>query len=463
MTPLLGRIAPVRAARWDFLLDLLAVTFALWAAMDATGGSWASPYLHTRLLVAVSVWIVTAAALHHYDPWANERSAWDDVMMVTVLCGSVCTSLFFLNKFVPPHVAVPRSIVAFSYLWPITVATRLLVFRRLARRDGPLDEVVVVGTGPMGRVTGEDLECSNRRRVLGYLSFAHESKPQNLRYKYLGPADELESLLKGLPVTEVYIAGNVLKSGPEIQAAINTCERQGVPFALPATSFRFERAHAVSGQAVLDGYIHYVPFHVKPQQMAFKRLFDVVASAVALWLFLPVIAAIAISIKLTSRGPVLFRQSRVGLNGRTFNMLKFRSMVVDAEAQKAALALSNEQAGPVFKIKNDPRITRVGRFIRKYSLDELPQLINVLRGDMSVVGPRPPIPSEVAKYETWQRRRLSMRPGLTCIWQVSGRNQISFEDWMYLDMNYIDHWSFGLDLNLILKTVPVVLTGRGAS
>jgi lipopolysaccharide/colanic/teichoic acid biosynthesis glycosyltransferase len=138
-------------------------------------------------------------------------------------------------------------------------------------------------------------------------------------------------------------------------------------------------------------------------------------------------------------------------------------MVVNAEELKAKLMALNEQAGPVFKMKRDPRITALGRFIRKYSIDELPQLINVLRGEMSLVGPRPPVPSEVAKYEAWQRRRLSVRPGLTCVWQVSGRNEISFEEWMYLDMQYIDHWSLSQDFQLILKTVPVVLTGRGAS
>jgi lipopolysaccharide/colanic/teichoic acid biosynthesis glycosyltransferase len=160
---------------------------------------------------------------------------------------------------------------------------------------------------------------------------------------------------------------------------------------------------------------------------------------------------------------VFFRQERVGIYGRPFNMLKFRSMVVNAEALKETLQAQNEQTGPVFKIRNDPRITAIGRFIRKYSIDELPQLINVLRGDMSIVGPRPPVPKEVAQYEGWQRRRLSVRPGLTCIWQVSGRNQISFQEWMYLDMRYIDHWSLSEDFSLILKTVPVVLTGSGAS
>jgi lipopolysaccharide/colanic/teichoic acid biosynthesis glycosyltransferase len=172
---------------------------------------------------------------------------------------------------------------------------------------------------------------------------------------------------------------------------------------------------------------------------------------------------VGVLIKLTSRGPLLFKQDRVGLHGTMFHMLKFRSMIANAEELKAKLMAQNEQQGPVFKISRDPRITAVGRFIRKYSIDELPQLINVLRGEMSIVGPRPPVPAEVAKYEAWQRRRLSVRPGLTCVWQVSGRNQISFEEWMYLDMQYIDHWSLAQDFQLILKTVPVVLTGRGAS
>ena len=194
-----------------------------------------------------------------------------------------------------------------------------------------------------------------------------------------------------------------------------------------------------------------------------KRAIDIVVSAVALALLSPLLLVVAALVKFSSRGPLLFRQARVGQHGRQFNMLKFRSMVVNAEELKARLLARNEQQGPVFKMKRDPRITAVGRFIRKYSIDELPQLLNVLRGEMSLVGPRPPIPAEVAKYEAWQRRRLSVRPGLTCVWQVSGRNEISFEEWMYLDMQYIDHWSLQRDLELIAKTVPVVLTGRGAS
>jgi exopolysaccharide biosynthesis polyprenyl glycosylphosphotransferase len=198
-------------------------------------------------------------------------------------------------------------------------------------------------------------------------------------------------------------------------------------------------------------------------QWAIKRLIDVAASAAALLLLSPLLVLAALAVKLSSRGPVFYRQERVGMHGRTFQMLKFRSMVVDAEARRAALATKNERTGPVFKIASDPRVTRVGRVLRKYSIDELPQIVNVLRGDMSLVGPRPALASEVAHYEAWQRRRLSVRPGLTCVWQVSGRDQISFATWMLLDMRYIDHWSLWEDVRLLFRTLPVVLLGRGAS
>jgi len=168
-----------------------------------------------------------------------------------------------------------------------------------------------------------------------------------------------------------------------------------------------------------------------------------------------------VAIKFEDGGTVFFKQERVGLNGRSFPMFKFRTMVANAEALQASLLGLNEQTGPVFKIKADPRVTRVGWFLRKTSFDELPQFFNVLRGEMSVVGPRPPIPSEVEMYERWQKRRLSMKPGITCIWQVSGRNNIQFEEWMKLDLEYIDNWSLSQDMILVLKTIKVMLLGTG--
>ena len=172
---------------------------------------------------------------------------------------------------------------------------------------------------------------------------------------------------------------------------------------------------------------------------------------------------IALAIRLSSRGPVLYRQVRCGLQGRRFELLKFRTMVEGADRMQPELAHLNVMDGPVFKAPGDPRVTRVGRWLRRWSLDELPQLVNVLKGDMSLVGPRPPLPEEVERYEPWQRRRLAMKPGLTCLWQVSGRSELDFGTWMAMDLAYIDHWSLWLDFKILLRTVPAVLGGRGAS
>jgi len=185
-----------------------------------------------------------------------------------------------------------------------------------------------------------------------------------------------------------------------------------------------------------------------------------VISILTLILLFPLMAIIALLIKLDG-GPVFFLQKRTGLHGRQFFCYKFRTMVVNAESQLESLSALNEQEGPVFKIKNDPRVTRIGRFLRRTSLDEIPQFINVLKGEMAVVGPRPPISKEVEHYQRWQQRRLSMKPGITCIWQVSGRNNIPFEQWMKMDMQYIDTWSLKLDFVIILKTIKVVILGDG--
>jgi len=194
-----------------------------------------------------------------------------------------------------------------------------------------------------------------------------------------------------------------------------------------------------------------------------KRVMDVVVASLGLVLLAPLMLLIAIAIKLDSPGPVLFRQVRIGKGGKPFWFIKFRSMVKNAEQIKRDLMPQNEvRGGPVFKMRNDPRVTRVGRFLRRYSLDELPQLIHVLHGEMSLVGPRPPLPSEVASYGEWELRRLSVTPGLTCLWQISGRSDIGFREWVELDHIYIDTMSFWTDLKILLFTVPAVITGKGA-
>jgi exopolysaccharide biosynthesis polyprenyl glycosylphosphotransferase len=198
-------------------------------------------------------------------------------------------------------------------------------------------------------------------------------------------------------------------------------------------------------------------------QLLAKRLIDATVSLAALVALFPFLVLVTVLIKLTSSGPVLFAQNRVGMNQRQFKLYKFRSMVVDAEERNSALQHLNERDGPVFKIEKDPRTTWIGRFLRRTSIDELPQLFNVLCGEMSLVGPRPPLPEEVKRYEWLYRKRLSVKPGVTCIWQVSGRNNISFERWMEMDHEYVENWSLWLDLKILLETIPAVLFSRGAS
>jgi exopolysaccharide biosynthesis polyprenyl glycosylphosphotransferase len=385
------------------------------------------------------------------------------VALTLFLLVSVATPMWLLRA-VSSRYAMTTQISGFLLVMlPATLWLRLRMVGIQLLGAKPIDSILVVGVGPHGRHTHRTVEMDPHRRVLGYLRFRDEEADGRLGARVLGTAEDLESVLKLHIVDEVYFAPPAPRPHATLQAAVGVCERLGVPFAIPACEYRLGRAQPAHAEAIADGYVHYLTVRNRPLQAAMKRLLDITVSSAALVLLSPLLIAVAAAVKLTSRGPVLFRQKRVGRLGRTFEMLKFRSMVTNAESLKGSLSERNEQAGPVFKMTRDPRVTAVGRFIRRHSIDELPQLVNVLRGDMSLVGPRPPLPSEVERYEAWQRRRLSVRPGLTCVWQVSGRNQIAFDEWMLLDMRYIDNWSLLEDLRLIFRTVPVVLTGRGAS
>jgi exopolysaccharide biosynthesis polyprenyl glycosylphosphotransferase len=253
------------------------------------------------------------------------------------------------------------------------------------------------------------------------------------------------------------------KIASELEDVFLMCEELGVNARIAVGMFPHLIAHAS-----LDEFVNIplLTFTTKPTNwfaLGVKRAMDLVIAWGAVLVGLPVWAMIGVGIKLDSKGPMFFCQERCGLNGRRFTMYKFRSMVADAEARLPEVASLNELKGPVFKARNDPRVTRVGRILRRCSLDEIPQLLNVIKGDMSVVGPRPPLAVEVDKYERWQRRRLSMKPGLTCLWAIRGRTLIPFEQWMEMDLEYIDNWSLGLDLEILVKTVPAVFSGRGAS
>jgi exopolysaccharide biosynthesis polyprenyl glycosylphosphotransferase len=223
--------------------------------------------------------------------------------------------------------------------------------------------------------------------------------------------------------------------------------------------------YALAPQVMALGNSPFLTFDwvpTRPGALAVKYAFDVIVAAAVLLSLSPMLLAVALAIRLTMGAPVIFSQERVGLHGRRFRLYKFRTMVKDAEAQRAQLLGQNEMSGPVFKLTDDPRVTRLGRFLRKWSLDEFPQFLNVLLGQMSLVGPRPLPVAEQQEIQGWYRRRLSIKPGITGLWQVSGRSDVDFDDWMKLDLRYVEQWSLRLDLELLLRTVPAVLARRGA-
>jgi exopolysaccharide biosynthesis polyprenyl glycosylphosphotransferase len=273
---------------------------------------------------------------------------------------------------------------------------------------------------------------------------------------------EVRALLESGGVDELIIVVD-RESLDEYTDTFLLCEELGVTASVVLNFF----PHSIARMELqeFDGF-PLLSFSTTPTNealMVVRRILDLGLATMILLIFGPlVMLPTAIFIKLTSPGPVLFKQKRCGLNGRIFTMYKFRSMIDNAEQLRIELEAFNEMDGPVFKSSRDPRVTFIGKMIRRRSIDELPQLFNVLQGHMSLVGPRPPLPQEVRRYERWQRRRLSMKPGMTCLWQISGRNEVGFEDWMKLDLTYIDNWSLLLDLKILLKTVPVVLLGRGA-
>lgn len=343
------------------------------------------------------------------------------------------------------------------------VVLNLLRFWR--RRGKNFRNIIIVGVGKQARRLAHEIV---RRPELGVrlVGFAklneNDAVPSRLPSQVFFSVAEVESILKDQAVDEV-IFTDVLSCMAEVEELIIICSEEGVRTTLAADLFSIGMVRSEVSYFAGFPLIHYQTPPGDGWELVIKRLIDVVVASILLLLLAPFLLLIALIVKLTSAGPVLFCQQRVGLNGRLFDLYKFRSMFDGADLQRASLDEQNEMQGPAFKISHDPRVSTFGKFLRRFSLDELPQLWNVLRGDMSLVGPRPPIPDEVHKYVRRYRRRLSMRPGLTCTWQVSGRNEIcDFESWVKLDLDYIDNWSLGQDALILVRTIPAVLFGVGA-
>ncbi len=350
--------------------------------------------------------------------------------------------------------------LAFLFLLRLVLLQTLHYFRSRGRN---VQTTLVVGTRERVREAVDTL-LENRQWGLAVrgLLFLDEGKAL---YRYrdiplIGSIERLTATIKANHVDFVFFTVPA-RFIERIRPAMKLCEEMGVVSCLSVdiADMPSSRQYAIE----LAGKPAFL-FTREPEinaRLIFKQTLDRIAAGIGLLLLSPLLAAIAVAVKATSRGPVFFRQVRCGLHGRRFKLLKFRTMVVNAEEIKETLSHLNEMDGPVFKIKNDPRITPVGRVLRKLSLDELPQLVNVLKGEMSLVGPRPPLPQEVADYDFWQRRKLSMKPGITCLWQVGDRNDTSFEQWMRQDLEYIDNWSLTLDAKILLRTIPAVINATG--
>ena len=456
------------------LLDILCVVAAVPSAYflrDALPVQAQGPLvpLHEYwpfLALTLLLWLAATWFFRVYESFRT-RSVWPElgrIVKALLAMGLLhIAAIFFLrlHEEVSRHFFGTYFILSFVFL-----AGNRVVLRRMARsartHGHNLKVFAVVGSGELARDVVQTVE---EHPEWGFQFAGHILDAQGVGNPrpelVLGTVAQLGQILDDNVIDEVIFAVPRERLA-HIEGAFRLCQEQGANARVCLDLFRVDGAHVALGQ--MDG-LPMLAFTRAPTDevaLLLKRAFDLISSATAVLLLSPAFLATAIAVKLDSPGPVFFRQTRVGKNGRPFKMLKFRSMHIDAEARLESLRALNEASGPVFKMRNDPRVTRVGRFIRRTSLDELPQFLNVLTGEMSIVGPRPPVPAEVSKYQRWQRRRLSVKPGITCTWQVSGRSNISFDQWMKLDLEYIDTWSLWQDIQICLRTVPAVLLSRGA-
>ncbi|MCS7183142.1 MAG: sugar transferase [Thermoanaerobaculum sp.] len=329
---------------------------------------------------------------------------------------------------------------------------------------GPERVVVIVGTSQAAARLARLLQQHQAWgfRLLGFVGLEAGARSPVRGLPVVTEVHRLPEFVQETVVDEVMVALPLSQLG-KLENTFARCQEMGLRVRVVLSPFPHLKPRVEVEPLGDQALLTLAPSPISPLPLFFKRVMDVTVAGLGLALFAPLLPLLALAVKLDSPGPVFFRQQRCGLRGRRFVLYKLRTMVEGAEELKPHLAHLNVMDGPVFKAPNDPRVTRVGRWLRRFSLDELPQLWNVLKGDMSLVGPRPPLPEEVARYEPWQRRRLAMKPGLTCLWQVSGRTELSFRQWMALDLAYIDSWSLALDLKILAKTLPAVLRGKGAA
>ena len=445
----------------DIAIILGGFLLAHWVRFNPRQGATLTTVVDEYMRVGLVVGVLSVIGLALQGFYDEDRShTWP--VRLYIIVSTVSTALLVgitLSYFMEDPV---YSRLWFATSWTFAVVG-LAIWRTLAHgidaavhdTFAPSTRVLIVGANPLGQQVAQDIE--GHRRLVGYVDNGSDLVDTSAT-RLLGPISQLEHLVNTLAADEVIIAlppdrreqvSRILERGFSRHVMVRIVSELGE---LVPRRFDVERF----------GGRPYIGFAPAARVSWLKRAGDLVATSLGLLLISPLLLGIALAIKLDSPGPVFYRQERVGKHGRRFKMLKFRSMRPDADKLLVMLRERNEASGPLFKMRSDPRVTRIGRVLRRLSLDELPQLLNVLKGEMSLVGPRPPLPSEVAEYEDWQFGRLRAVPGITGLWQVSGRSEVPFHDMVRLDLHYIRNWSLGLDLEILVRTIPAVLTSRGA-
>lgn len=459
--------------RVTMLLDVSLTVFiflvSYWVRIAFVGGSPPKLLPHVALLPVIApIWVFLLTFFGAYrSPQATSRLeyGWAATRAVGSGVALLLTLLFLLKiQYVSRAILVTFAVLDVPALIGIRLGT-VWHFRRSLQRRENFRKVLIIGAGNRARRLTETLIRNSEWgiHIVGHL----DPDPTRLGRRVLGSPvvgtiDSICSVLKNHVVDEVILAVPRTMI-PDVEKIARACEEEGVKFLLMADMFDVNVARMRLVQLGAIPLLTFEPVAQEEWKLLVKRILDLTLSLLLLPVLLPLMGIIALAIKLDSAGPVFFIQERVGLSKRRFRMLKFRTMVDGSDRLQGQLEHLNEAEGPIFKIANDPRVTRVGRFLRRTSLDELPQIFNVIKAEMSLVGPRPMSLRDVDLFDRGvQRKRFSVKPGLTCLWQISGRSQLPFSKWLELDLAYIETWSLTLDLRILVKTIPVVLRGTGA-
>jgi exopolysaccharide biosynthesis polyprenyl glycosylphosphotransferase len=460
---------------WLLIAYILATVLVVEAHAGPTLGAFLTMRVKLANLLLFSavllIWhiILSLCGMYASRRLSTRRAEILDALKATTLCtvSLALMGLLFSIQMITPRFMALFWILSFGFFALGRLLMRYALYS-VRRRGHNLRYILILGTNQRAMHFARSIEG---RPELGYriLGFVDEDWAEIATFRSTGrqvvaSLESLPEFLRHNVVDEVanYLPLRSFYTHASEVAAL--CELHGIILRFASDIFGLKRAQSQPDEITGDHHITCYPGMGRGWPMILKRVIDFTGALIALFLLLPVLVIAAVLVKVTSPGPVFFFQERIGYNKRRFRIFKFRTMVPGAEKMMGNLEQLNEVSGPVFKIRRDPRITPIGKYLRRASIDELPQLINVLKGDMSLVGPRPlPVRDYNGFNEDWQRRRFSVRPGITCLWQVNGRSSITFEQWMKLDLQYMDEWSLWLDIKILARTIPAVLKGSGAA